>query len=165
MLIPGYFAAFSAFLLVAHLIIASKPVQQLLGRIFSSKGGDPDPSDAPPVEPSPEPPHAGIVSEVKAHIKSLGGSTIFLYKIVRLVGCLALVGLTIATVVRDEKGTAKADAIDVLKKHWGKKGKHARRNDGFTDREWLQVTLCLTYVSITSRTLPHNLTLSLNLIR
>ena len=67
-------------------------------------------------------PHEGIVNDIKAHVASLGGPTIFAFKIVRLLGCLILVALTIATlIVYDYHNTSGNDILDSLKKHKGKK--------------------------------------------
>lgn len=93
-------------------------------------------------------PHEGIVNDIKAHITSLGGLTIFTYKIVRLLGCLVLVALTIATlIVNDYHNTTGSSILDALKKHKGKKkSKSKKPSETFSQSEWLQIALCLAYV-------------------
>lgn len=90
--------------------------------------------------------HGGILADIKVHIDAKGGPVIFTYKILRLLGCLGLVGMTIATLVIDENGR-QTSFLEALKRKKKKKKKNAS-SDAFTEAEWLQVALCLTYVCV-----------------
>ncbi|TDL28857.1 P-loop containing nucleoside triphosphate hydrolase protein [Rickenella mellea] len=150
LLIPAYVAALSAIFLTLHLVFTSGPVKKIIARIFPrSNAVDPEDNSSLP-NATPPPLHAGVVYEVKERIKLMGGSTIFLYKILRLLGCLALVGLTIATLVVDEgKPENKTSFMVQMKKHWGKKKKRRSTDEGFSHHEWLQISVLLTYLYTT----------------
>lgn len=141
LLFPAYLAVFSATALILRGILSLKSVQGLISRRRVDEEEEEDVTVEPTVSP-----HTGIISDVKTHIESMGGPTIFAYKVLRLVGCLVLVVLTIVTLVIDEEEREKSDGFGVArKKHKGRKKKKSK--SGFTDAEWLQVALCLTYVS------------------
>ena len=142
MLFPAYFAALSVILLVLHGVWLSKPVQKLLARARPSRKPAIEEATEVVVEEAPQ--HNGLIADLKNHINAKGGPVIFFYKVLRLVGCLALVGLTIATLVIDEHDR-ESSFIETLKKK-KKKKKHASASDSFTELEWLHVALCLTYV-------------------
>jgi hypothetical protein len=77
-----------------------------------------------------------------------GGCIIFSYKAARLVGCLVLLSLSLATLILEESGQIDSEYLVTGKKHWGKKHRKHRhpKDDEFTNAEWLQVALCLTTV-------------------
>lgn len=105
--IPVYVALLSVVILVLHLLFTSAPVKKLATRLFSSgnvEGSTPS---------SPSPPE-------KSHIEQLGGSVIFGYLIARLLTSLALLGLSVATVILHHR----------------------------VSHDWLQVGLCGVYVSL-----------------
>ena len=89
--------------------------------------------------------HGGIFADIKMHVNEKGGPVIFAYKTLRLIGCLILVGLTIATLLMDENDR-QTGFLESLKKKGKKKKKHAPSSDEFTKAEWMQVALCLFYV-------------------
>ncbi len=88
---------------------------------------------------------SGIVSAVKDHVEKSGGSTVFLFQLSRLVVVLTLLGLEISSFVQEDEQPHAS-----ISKKWGKKhkGKHHRQGggDALTKREWIDLTLCLTYV-------------------
>ncbi|KAJ8520559.1 hypothetical protein ONZ45_g2613 [Pleurotus djamor] len=112
-------------------------------------------------EPSEPPPSSyGFWSEFKAHVVSHGGLHIFVYKILRLVGCLALLGLSIATLIIDEIELEDRQDIQFTYAdqeplgwmgalaRWGKKKRKHRRKEveQLTQTEWLQFAMCMTYL-------------------
>ena len=58
----------------------------------------------------------GLVTEVKAHISHHGGGVIFAFKLVRLVACLALLGLSIASLALTEARKSEAGQASIFGK-------------------------------------------------
>ncbi|KAI0052512.1 hypothetical protein FA95DRAFT_1675194 [Auriscalpium vulgare] len=134
--IPAYVAAASALIWVIGLLFSFGPLKKLVAR-FSTPAEELDESDANATR-------TGFVSEVKAHIQKLGGNTIFVFKFLRLLSVLALLGLQVASFVQDEE---RRTGVSTLSKHWGKKHKHPKHaKDGFTKREWIDLILAITYL-------------------
>jgi hypothetical protein len=102
------------------------------------------PSTTPVVNGDQHPP-TGFLAEIKANITSNGGFSIWLYKVIRVICCLALFSVAIAAAV-----IASDDTLHTSNKHGGKKHKHkhAKRHKGswFSDYEWIQIALALVYV-------------------
>ncbi|KAJ8703097.1 hypothetical protein PTI98_001750 [Pleurotus ostreatus] len=151
LLIPAYFAAFSASLLLIHTCYLV--VSQLLR---SSR-----PDDDAQNEIGEQQISSGFAAEVKAHVASHGGLNIFAYKVARLVGCLSLLGLSIATLIMDEYEMEDKQQLDygygdqvplgwlgTLAKWGGKKRRHRRRKEveQLTYNEWLQFAMCMAYL-------------------
>ncbi|KAI0045217.1 P-loop containing nucleoside triphosphate hydrolase protein [Auriscalpium vulgare] len=104
--IPAYVAAASALTWVIGLLISHGPLAARL----STPNEEPAESEARP----------GFVSEVKEHIEKLGGNTIFVFKFLRLLSVVALLGLQVAS--------------------------FERAKDGYTKREWNDLILTITYL-------------------
>ncbi len=144
LLIPSYFALLSILVLVAQAIYSSGPVRRLRGKDApaADTGGDSGVAASAT--------RTGLVSAVKDHVEKSGGSTIFLFQVSRLLVVLTLLGLAIFSFVQEEgqQHVSPSSAVSALNKHWGKKHKGMHRNGGgsLTRREWLDLTLCLTYV-------------------
>lgn len=100
---------------------------------------------AAPVNSQPTSTPTGIVSDVKHHISTHGGPVIFTYKFARLVGCLAMLGFSIATFILDEP-----DIFATVTGKWGKKHKKHRKKEQqeLSEKEWLHFTLVLTFVRV-----------------
>jgi heme exporter protein D len=110
----------------------------------------------------------GLKTEIAHHVKKRGGFAIFVWKLLRLLTCLALVAVTIAVIVIEKEADSATNQpandgfVDAMKK-WGRKKKHRRKHRGdrgalFTIDEWYQISLCLVFVSFSglqSRHLPH----------
>lgn len=139
---PAYVAFFSATVLVLRGILSSGVVQGL----SQSEDEVEDEVEDINVEPAVSS-LTGIISDIKAHVQSMGGPITFSYKILRLLGCLVLVVLSIVTLVVDGEERVSSKGSEGTKKHRGRKKKTSK--PGFTDAEWLQVALSLTYVSAT----------------
>ena len=148
LLFPAYLSALSIALLLLRSLVASNWFNKLWIRIRRRNKAD-DLDLEPEVDESVVRTHAGIIADVKAHIKAEGGWRIFGWKLLRLAGCLTLVGLTIASLVIDEENR-ESSVIDILKFKKGKgkkkKKKDAPVSDEFSAEEWTHVALCLTYV-------------------
>lgn len=147
LLAPAYLSLLSIALLLLRSLVASEWFKKLWAHIrHHNKEGDID-AEAD-IDESVIRTHAGILADVKSHVKAGGGCIVFGWKLLRLAGCLALVGLTIATLVIDE-GNRESSVIDIWKHKKGKgkkKKKDVPVSDEFTNEEWVHVALCLTYV-------------------
>ncbi|KAG1908484.1 uncharacterized protein F5891DRAFT_993333 [Suillus fuscotomentosus] len=144
LMIPAYFAAASAFLLLLHLIMLSNPVKKLWSYFLPHK------TEEEPTVFFDEPITAdGFFSEARVFISQHGGWVIFAYKFARFIGCLTFLGLSLATFILDGRGEHVTGANKLSK------GKHRRPrpSDGyipFSPAEWLQFAMCMTaaYASI-----------------
>lgn len=145
-MIPGYLSAASAIILVLHIIILSKPAKALYARLTPNSQSNASETSAP--EPGQGIYPASLFGQFKAHMSLHGGHVIFVYKAARLVGCLVLLSLSLATLILEENGKIDKLVFGISNKHWGKKHRQHRHpnKDLFTDAEWLQVALCLTTV-------------------
>ncbi|KAH8977506.1 hypothetical protein EDB92DRAFT_772241 [Lactarius akahatsu] len=126
LLIPSYLALFSIVVLLAQAIFSSTPVRRLRGEdapVIATRGESRVTASAT---------RTGFVSAVKDHVEKSGGSIIFLFQVLRLVVVLTLLGLAIFSVVREES-----------RRH---EGKHQHGGVSLTEREWLDLTLCFTYL-------------------
>ncbi|KAJ6574743.1 P-loop containing nucleoside triphosphate hydrolase protein [Mycena capillaripes] len=115
LVVPAILASASAVLLLLHLFLASVWGRKL--RAFVFRTSEPEVED-----PTPAVHPAGLVAEVKEHVTEHGGAVIFTFKLVRLVSCIALLGLSIASLAITE---ANNPALSVT--------------------EWLQVAICMTF--------------------
>ncbi|KAJ8594877.1 hypothetical protein M405DRAFT_759938 [Rhizopogon salebrosus TDB-379] len=145
LMIPAYVAAASAFFLLLHLIILSKPVKKVWSHFIPPSRTDEEPS-AFSEEPSTV---HGFFSEAKAFISRHGGLAIFAYKLARFIGCLVFLALSLATFILEEREEHSVEAG----KASGRKHRKYRHPDGyipFSRAEWLQFALCMTaaYASI-----------------
>jgi len=140
-MIPACVAVASALLLLLHLIALSKPVKKLWSRFLPPKSEEEQstfPEETIIVD--------GFFSEAKAFIFQHGGLPIFAYKFARFIGCLAFLGLSLATFVLEER---EEHTIGANKKSGGKH-RTTRPSDGynpFSRAEWLQFAMCMTAVS------------------
>lgn len=86
-------------------------------------------------------PVTGFMNEFKSRIQSLGGTSIFFYKLFRLVGVLTLLGLTIVTLVADKRmATSFQKSLEN-----GGQSRYLSSLD-VSNAAWPQLSLCLTYV-------------------
>lgn len=132
----------SSITLFLHIILASRPAQKLISRIRGSTIDNLSESDAPHAQTD-----NSLGAEIRRRIASLGGGTIFAYVIVRLLACLALLGLSIASLVIAETSEIQSGDVSPLGK-WGKKHRSKNpRSPAFSVEEWLDVAMCITFVS------------------
>ncbi|KAG2065985.1 P-loop containing nucleoside triphosphate hydrolase protein [Suillus decipiens] len=143
-MIPAYFSAASALLLLLHLIMISTPVRKFWSRFLPPRT-EQEPSlffDEPPIAD-------GFFSEAKLFVSHHGGWVIFAYKFARFIACIAFLGLSLATFILDEHEERTSGANKLSK------GKYDRSHPSdsyipFSRTEWLQFSLCTTaaYASI-----------------
>ncbi|KAH8986094.1 hypothetical protein EDB92DRAFT_1949372 [Lactarius akahatsu] len=143
LLIPSYLALFSVVVLLAQAIFSSTPVRRLRGEdapAIATRGSSRVTASAT---------RTGFVSAVKDHVEKSGGSIIFFFQVLRLIFVLTLLGLAIFSIVQEESQhvVSLSSAVSALN-HWSRRheGKHHYGGVSLTEREWLDLTLCLTYV-------------------
>lgn len=143
LLIPSYVALGSIFILVAQAIFSSGPVRRLLGEDQTEAATQNNDRVAATAT------QTSFVSALKGHVETSGGSTIFFFQVSRLVVTLALLCLAIFSFLQEEgqQHLSPSSAVGALINHWSKKrkGKH-HGGSSLTEPEWLDLTLCLTYV-------------------
>ncbi|KAH8986104.1 hypothetical protein EDB92DRAFT_1818416 [Lactarius akahatsu] len=145
LLIPSYLALLSIVVLVTQAIYSSGPARRLRGE------DAPAAADRGESGANASAIRTGFVSAVKDHVQKSGGSIIFLFQVLRLLVVLTLLGLAIFSFVQEEgqQHVSPSSVVSALSKHWGTKhkGKHRHGAGGsLTKREWLDLTLCLTYL-------------------
>lgn len=144
-MVPAYLSAASAVILILHVILLSNPAKKIYRRLLpKSRHSESEPS-ATDLSQGIYP--ASFFGQVKEHISLHGGVVIFTFKVLRLVGCLALLGVSLATLILEETGKID-DMLYGITGKWGKKHrkhKHSK-NEQFTQAEWVQVALVLTSV-------------------
>jgi hypothetical protein len=133
LMLPVYLACISLVIALLHVIVLATPLKKiLLPHSASSR-------TVLHSEPNPD---TGFLGSIKVNIKSNGGLTIWLYKVLRLLGCLALLGVSIAAAV-----LASDDTLHTNGKHWGKHGRRRHRHKHkFSAYEYIQIALCAFYV-------------------
>jgi hypothetical protein len=89
---PAYVAAASSALLAVDLFVRSGPVRKLRARLFG-----PAPPSA--LAAAADEAARGEESRVRAHIAAHGGTTIFVFALVKTAACFALLGCTLATLI------------------------------------------------------------------
>lgn len=138
LLIPVYLALASGVLFLLHLLILATPLKRYFSPL--SQGVPSTVDDLQPI---------GIRSTIRANIRSNGGLAIWSYKLLRLLGCVALFGVTVSAAV-----ITNDDTLHTSGKHWGKK-KHRNKNKHmFSNYEWILIFLSLFYVRSLIRALP-----------
>lgn len=113
LLFPAYLAAASALELLLHVVLVCGPVRKLYSGPILSK----DDLSEVPADPSTS-------SKLTAHVTAHGGHAIFAYKVARMVGCLALLGLSSASLILDGKNQSAQPS----------------------QSDWLQLALIVSYV-------------------
>ena len=125
LLFPAYLATLSAVSLIIKGALGLKWVRSLVSRVSCSRKQTEEEIDEANAYEVVE--HGGILADIKAHVNAKGGPVIFAYKTLRLIGCLLLVALTIATLVMDENDR-QTGFLEVLKKKKRKKKNKNNRN-------------------------------------
>ncbi|KAH7340934.1 hypothetical protein B0J17DRAFT_716110 [Rhizoctonia solani] len=158
LLIPAACALVSIVLLLVHVALAATPTRRYIAKF---RGREICESDSSPQQPAVRQ-RAGFFPDLQSHIKGHGGLTIFTWKVLRLLSCLALTGLTIAAIVfvnegRETIGTKEhslsgesdvgSDAY-AIHTQWEKKHKK-KRTQWFSTAEWIEISLCLFYTYTT----------------
>ncbi|KAJ6604251.1 hypothetical protein DFH09DRAFT_1300496 [Mycena vulgaris] len=137
LILPGIVAAASAVLLLVHLFWVSAWGRKLRSFVFRT----PEPEVIDPSPPLP----VGLLAEVKEHVAHHGGPVIFAFKLVRLVACLVLLGLSIASLALTEARKSESGRASIFGK-WGKKHpKKSPASPTLSVTEWLQVVMCMAF--------------------
>jgi hypothetical protein len=109
LILPAIVAAASVVFLVIHLFWASAWGRKLRAFVFRT-------SEQEITEPGPVIQPVGLVARVKEHVAQHGGITIFTFKLVRLVACLALLGLSITSLALTEARQSGAGEANIFGK-------------------------------------------------
>ncbi|KAJ3833329.1 hypothetical protein F5878DRAFT_646030 [Lentinula raphanica] len=102
---------------------------------------------------------ASFIQELKLHVGSLGGPVIYAFMLARLIGSLALLGLSIATLMLELEEVHRAEVdpkssqllgqledFVIAFGKWGKKHPKNKYGTISTKQEWLEAAMCLTFV-------------------
>ncbi|KAH6916807.1 ATP-binding cassette transporter [Coprinopsis sp. MPI-PUGE-AT-0042] len=140
MVIPSYVALASAVVLVLHVILASSRARKLWARITRREVVQENRADEPVFAHRNE---TDITNDFAEHVAQHGGFTIFSFRVLRLLSCLVLLGLSVYTAIKDEDGITNAFG----KKGKGKHGRKHRDKDHrqLSDKEWADLLLTMTY--------------------
>ncbi|KAJ1309715.1 hypothetical protein OPQ81_006480 [Rhizoctonia solani] len=161
LLIPAACAVVSVILLLLHVLLTITPVKRYITKL---RGRELDEEDSPPQQPVVRQ-HTGFFPDLRSHIKAHGGPSIFAWKVLRLVSCLILTGLTIAAIIsinegHDTIGTKEYELddeldldsdVDAMSKKWKKKHKKHKKKRArwFSTAEWIEISLCMFYTYTT----------------
>lgn len=148
LLIPATCAFISIALLVIHVIITTGPVKHYVAKLRgrSVSGNDNDPPR--PISRQ----NTGFVAASHSHIEGHGGGAIFVWKLLRLLACMALTGLTMVAITSINEGHGMIgmddcdSSVSAAIKHLEMKHKE-KSAYWFGTSEWIEVSLCLFYVS------------------
>lgn len=127
LIVPAYVAATSAALLVLHILLIWTPVRRFISQLQKNKNISDNNR-----EPQPTTQAFGILAEVREHVAFHGGPTIFFYMVFRFLGSLALLGLSVTSLVLDEHDRTH-DNVGLYGK-WGKKTQGEERTLCFHER-------------------------------
>ncbi|KAG8908974.1 hypothetical protein FRB99_000077 [Tulasnella sp. 403] len=144
-LLPFYFTLLSILLLLIHTLTLLPPIKRLL-RTPKDRSAT---ADAPPVVIVP----STFKGEVKEHIDRRGGLGVFVGNLLRLVVCLALLGLTVYAAIEAPGPEKKGMSDEGIQAQGGlkKKGKKKHRNrrpgeEWFSLEEWVEIAQCGVYL-------------------
>lgn len=124
---------------MVHIVASRRPVRKYWRRI---RHRDPDPNDVPS-SALPPPREATLYAEIQERARKHGGATIFGFKLARLLACIVFLSLSIYTTILDEEARFGSESV-------GKKKKKKKHRDdwGFSQKEWQDLAICLTSVSL-----------------
>ncbi|PBK67572.1 P-loop containing nucleoside triphosphate hydrolase protein [Armillaria solidipes] len=121
------------------LILLIQGVKGFLRQVEDTKDGPVD-TDEEPAEIDPAVRATDYLQQFKDHVSQSGGTKIFTYRVLRLVGCLGLLGLSIAILVLDIEESYISDIRDKAQK------KRPYSDTWLKPKEWLTTSLCLTFL-------------------
>lgn len=133
-LIPAYLSAISILVLILRgVILHSKSVKALYVRLWTvSHNTVPESSPSEQWQATRTTPFS---MQVQEYVLAHGGATILAYKVARLVGCLSLLGLSVATSIMRK---CQAKTLECT-------------TEGLFTNQWLQISFCLILVRIVAR--------------
>lgn len=139
-IIPLYASIASAAIFLLQIVFSSRRVRQLFWR----RNDAPLVMDEEPQEAEATIQPVGYFQDLKEHVSQSGGAKIFTFRVLRLAGCLVLLGLSITSLVLDvEENESELETSG----KWGKKPNKKPRGDGWLEpEEWLAASLCFTFL-------------------
>lgn len=143
-----YGALVSGLLLVFHILVSRQFVRDAYQNLCH--GGQNADAQGPSIANDALAREATLRAELHERMKKHGGSTIFAFKCVRLVGCIVFLGLYIYSTMIEEGSHLDGGLWSDLGKK--KKKKHPKGDPTFSHKEWQDLAICLTSVSY----LPHS---------
>ncbi|KAK0452213.1 hypothetical protein EV421DRAFT_1888046 [Armillaria borealis] len=114
-------------------------VKGFLRQVEDTKDGPVD-TDEEPAEIDPAVRATDYLQHFKDHVSQSGGTKIFTYRVLRLAGCLGLLGLSIASLVLDIEESYISDRRDKAQK------KRPYSDTWLKPKEWLTASLCSTFL-------------------
>ncbi|KAH7102271.1 ATP-binding cassette transporter [Auriculariales sp. MPI-PUGE-AT-0066] len=130
LLVPIYAAGLSLSVLVLHGLVI------LLWKLFK-------PSSAQIASSNASGSASGIAAEFKVYLAQNGGVQIFLWKLLRFLGTLALFGLSIASVLQEHSHHGEGTKLDAMKKK--KHRKEADDVNAFDEHDWIAIAYVAFY--------------------
>ncbi|ELU44867.1 ATP-binding cassette transporter [Rhizoctonia solani AG-1 IA] len=141
LLIPIACALVSIVLLLLRVVLSTAVVKHFIAKLRGQEHHETD-VDSAPQQPVVRQ-HTGFFPDLHSHIKVHGGFAVFAWKILRLLACLTLTGLTVGAIVsitegHNTIGTKQYEPVDdpylsldmdVLKKARGSKDKKHRKRE------------------------------------
>ncbi|CCO37550.1 ATP-binding cassette transporter abc4 Short=ABC transporter abc4 [Rhizoctonia solani AG-1 IB] len=163
LLIPATCAGVSIVLLLLRVVLSTAFVKRLVTKLRGQQV-DEDDADSVPQQPVLRQ-HTGFFPDLRSHINAHGGAIVFAWKVLRLLSCLALTGLTVGAIVSINEGhkitgTSESQLIyspyldldigALGKSRENKHKKHSRnRHTWFSTAEWIEISLCIFYTYTT----------------
>jgi hypothetical protein len=164
LLIPATCAGVSIVLLLLRVSLSTAVVKRLVAKLRGQQV-DEDDADSVPQQPVLRQ-HTGFFPDLRSHINAHGGAIVFAWKVLRLLSCLALTGLTIGAIVSINGGHKitgigesqliyspylDLDIGALGKSRENKHKKHSRnRYTWFSTAEWIEISLCVFFVRISN---------------
>ena len=134
-------SAISAFALILHIVFLSKNVRRLYARLFCQNL----PSVDEPSSERSQSLNSGFFIGAKEHMAKHGGFVIYAHQVVRLACCLALLGLSLATLILTESKLSQVNEIGASKR-WGRKMMHRHNHTTLSEKEYLQIFSVVNFV-------------------
>ncbi|EJC98975.1 multidrug resistance-associated ABC transporter [Fomitiporia mediterranea MF3/22] len=146
LLYPAYFAGFSLALFTSEIVLRTKSVQNLLAHLRHPRDEDNEvEEDEGGEEGGTSLDNKSLSQRSTPIVNYNGGPCIFTYKVLRLIGCLALVGLTLVSLAMNERRLESAPRSEFGNYREGQPRLSAYRTFA-TGNEGRETSLCLTYI-------------------
>jgi hypothetical protein len=141
-LFPIYVGTLSASLLLLHAILLSNPVRELLH--------PPHPDESEPENPQPpenESIRVSLWADLKENINSNGGIVIWSFKVIRLLGVLILICLSVVSAINNPQSTHGSTLFAKFIEDLGKKRKGKGGKSRLSNAEWIELAWTAFYVN------------------
>lgn len=134
--VPLLVALVSASILVLQIVLSRRPVRQFWRRLRCRNVNFDEQVLSGPVLPAPL--EATFAAEIEERARKHGGLAIFVFKLIRLAGCLVFLALSLYSAVLDEE--ARIALIT--------RGKNARQKHTISRKELRDLGVCLASVRL-----------------